>query len=192
MGDDLRVARARSWATCFALAVTAALGCQRTAARADGTPRPAQIAPDASRTDVRPVAPAASAAPAEERPPPAEKLASHGAERVEADVVRVKTLEALLVEANEIRCPHVVRSKFPPVQKEMEPWQLEGDLVEADRLKAHVVVARLVIADEIEAMVVKKAAKPYRWPGAGGSQTVRNRVTLVKGAEAPTSAAPVF
>jgi hypothetical protein len=61
-----------------------------------------------------------------------------------------------------------------------------------DALKAHSVHARLIIADEIEAMIVKEIKKPYRWSGADGAHPVRNRVTLVKGWEAPSTETPVF
>jgi hypothetical protein len=115
-----------------------------------------------------------------------------GAERVDADVIRVTTLTALFVEANEIRCPHIVRSKSVPVQKDIGPWQVEGDLVETDALKAHSVSARLIIADEIQAVVIKELTTPHRWAGAGGASPVRNRVSPVKGMEAPSAEAPVF
>lgn len=115
-----------------------------------------------------------------------------GAERVDADVIRVITLTALSVEANEIRCPRVLRSSSVAVEKDIGPWQVEGDVVETDALRAHAVTARLIVADEIQAVVIKKLAKPHRWAGAGGASPVRNRVTLVKGFMAPTTEAPSF
>jgi hypothetical protein len=112
-------------------------------------------------------------------------------ERVDADVVRAKKLTALLVEANEIRCPRVVRSKSAAVPKDIKPWQIEGDVVEVDHLEAHTVSARLIVADEIYAVIVKKLTKPHRWGGAGGATPVRNRVTIMKG-RAPSDEVPVF
>jgi hypothetical protein len=98
-------------------------------------------------------------------------------ERVDADVVHVKRLAALIVEANEIRCPHVVRSRSPSVRKELEPLLIAGDLVEVDELEAHAVSARLIIADEIRAVVIRHLSDTHRWAGAGGGAPVRNRVT---------------
>ena len=103
-----------------------------------------------------------------------------GAERVDADVIRVTTLTALFVEANEIRCANIVRSQTAPVPKDVDPWLVSGDLVETDDLLAHSVVARLIIADEIRAKVLRKTKLPHRWSGAGGPSPVRNRVTAIK------------
>jgi hypothetical protein len=99
-------------------------------------------------------------------------------EWVDADVVRVKSLYALSVEANEIRCPKVQKSQGP-VPKNMGWRRLEGDIVEVDSLYAHHVTARLVIADEIVARVVENHAKPYVWRGAGSGALVRNRLVEV-------------
>jgi hypothetical protein len=113
-----------------------------------------------------------------------------GVERVDADTIRVKTLVALGVEANEIDCPHVVRSASAPVPKDVGPWQLEGDLVETDFLLAHTVSARLIVADEIQARTVTKVAQPHLWAGAGGPAPIRNRVRLAPGFQAPSANAP--
>src|SRR4051794_39016905 len=74
-------------------------------------PAPAAIAPVADAASNR------EAAGAVVRPPPADRgdirLPNgepwRGAERVEADVIRVTTLTAISVSANEIRCPRVTR-----------------------------------------------------------------------------------
>jgi hypothetical protein len=107
------------------------------------------------------------------------------AEKVDANVIRVTSLSALLIEANEIRCPHVIQSSSVPVRKDTGPWQVEGDLVEADVLSAHSVSARLIIADEIRAKVIRKVKTPHRWSGAGGPSPVRNRVTAIKALMVP-------
>jgi hypothetical protein len=112
-------------------------------------------------------------------------------ERVDADVIRVKRLKALLVEANEIRCPDVVRSKGAPVAKDLAPWRIEGDIVEVDRLNAHTVSARLIIADSIYAVIVRRLAKTHHWAGEGKAPQVRNRVTVIKDRE-PSLEVPSF
>jgi hypothetical protein len=114
-----------------------------------------------------------------------------GAERVDADVIRVKTLIALFVEANEIRCPHVIQSKSVPIQKDIAPWQVEGDLVETDVLVAHSVAARLIVADEVRAEVIRTLTTPHRWRGIGGPSQVRNRVTHIEALMVPKED-PVF
>jgi hypothetical protein len=115
-----------------------------------------------------------------------------GVERVEADVIRVTTLTALFVQANEIRCPHIVRSSSVPVQKDIGPWQVEGDLVETDALKAYAVSERLIIADEVRAMVIKKLTKPHRWAGAGGSSPVRKSGHAHEGVRGSERGGPGF
>ena len=67
-------------------------------------------------------------------------------ERVDADVVHAKRVAALFVEANEIRCPRVIRSKSASVPKDINPWLIDGDVVEVDELWAHSVSARIIIA----------------------------------------------
>ncbi len=167
---EKRVRFPRRYLVMFCL--LAAGGCRRETANIVGTPVPApQLQP-------RPASPAPS-------PPTPEPLRSPdgrpwaGAERVDADVVRVRSLSALLVEANEIRCPHVVRTSGPAVKKDIDPWRVEGDLVETDALVAHTVSARLIIADEIRAMVVRKLEHPHHWAGGGGPSAVRNRVSAI-------------
>jgi hypothetical protein len=181
------------------LGLVAALGCQRAMAPvpAAAAAPPAPSPPSAAAPARDAAIPTAHSTPPSPRPDHGGPQSPdgrpwQGAEKVDADVIRVTTLTALYVEANEIRCPHVIRSKSVPIQKDIGPWQLEGDLVETDALKAHSVSARLIIADEIQAMVVKKLTKPHRWTGAGGAAPVRNRVTLVKGLMAPSAADPVF
>lgn len=112
-------------------------------------------------------------------------------ERVDADVVHTKKLAALFVEANEIRCPRVIRSKSASVPKDIKPWLIEGDVVEVDEIKAHSVSARIIVADEIDAIVVKRLDKPHRWAGAGGATPVHNRVTIMKD-RVPSDEVPVF
>ena len=112
-------------------------------------------------------------------------------ERVDADVVHAKKVAALLVEANEIRCPRVIRSKSASVPKDIKPWLIEGDVVEVDELRAHSVSARIIIADEIDAIVVKHLGKTHRWAGAGGATPVHNRVTVIKD-HVPSDEVPVF
>ena len=68
-------------------------------------------------------------------------------ERVDADVVHTKKLAALFVEANEIRCPRVIRSKSASVPKDIKPWLIEGDVVEVDQIRAHSVSARIIVAE---------------------------------------------
>jgi len=114
-----------------------------------------------------------------------------GAERVDADVIHVKTLIALFVEANEIRCPRVIRSDSVPIQKDIAPWQVEGDLVETDVLVAHVVTARMIVADSVRAKVIRKFTKPHHWAGMGGPVQVRNRVSPIKALMVPKED-PVF
>jgi hypothetical protein len=98
---------------------------------------------------------------------------------------------ALLVEANEIRCSRVIRSKSASVPKNIEPWLIEGDVVEVDEIMAHSVSARIIVADEIDAIVVKHLGKPHRWAGAGGATPVHNRVTVMKDL-IPSDEVPVF
>ena len=112
-------------------------------------------------------------------------------ERVDADVVHAKRVAALLVEANEIRCPRVIRSESASVPKDINPWLIEGDVVEVDEIWAHSVSARIIIADEIDAIVVKHLDKPHRWAGAGGATPVHNRVTVMKDL-VPSDEVPVF
>ena len=112
-------------------------------------------------------------------------------ERVDADVVHAKRVAALFVEANEIRCPRVIRSKSASVPKDINPWLIDGDVVEVDELWAHSVSARIIIADQIDAIVVKHLGKPHRWAGAGGATPVHNRVTVMKDL-VPSDEVPVF
>jgi hypothetical protein len=183
---------------CLVLGLVAALGCQRAPVAGLAPPAVPPLVPAAPVAAAPPRATAVVAATPPSPRPSAPGIQSpdgrlwRGAERVDADVIRVTTLTALHVEANEIRCPSIVRSKSLPVPKDIGPWQVEGDLVETDALTAHSVSARLIIADEIQANVVDKLAKPHRWAGAGGPAPVRNRVTLAKGRQAPSSADPAF
>ena len=160
--------------------VAAVIGCRRQAAPATATelqsPHPLSR-PSSTSTD--------HAAPPSVPGPP-EGLRSPdgrpwtGAERVDADVVRVKTLRAAFVQANEIRCANIVRSRTAPVPMDLDPWLVSGDLVETDDLWARSVVARLIIADEIRVKILRKVRTPHRWEGAGGPSPVRNRVTAIE------------
>ena len=85
----------------------------------------------------------------------------------------------------------MVRSKSASVPKDIEPWLIEGDVVEVDQIMAHTVSARLIVADEIDAIVVKRLHKPHRWAGAGGATPVHNRVTVMKDL-IPSAEVPVF
>jgi hypothetical protein len=150
-------------------------GCARRE-HARAAPEPPPVAPAPARD---------AGAPADGPTPGAEHISvydgrSHVAvEWVDADELRVKRLRAISVEANEIRCPRIERTRFPPTRKE-EGWlRAEGDLVEIDEVEAHHVRARLVVADEIEAVAVKRVAKPHRWAGAGAGPRVRNRVLRI-------------
>lgn len=103
---------------------------------------------------------------------------SSNVEWVDADVIRVRTLDAVSVEANEIRCPRIVH-RMGGVALDMGWRRLEGDVVEMDKLYAHHVTARLIIAEQITALAIRRRpkSKTYRWGGSGGE--VRNRVVSV-------------
>ena len=45
---------------------------------------------------------------------------------------------------------------------DLDPWLVSGDLVETDELSARSVVARLIIADEIRARIIRKVRIPHR------------------------------
>lgn len=105
---------------------------------------------------------------------------SSNVEWVDADVIRVKSIDAISVEANEIQCPRIVHA-MGGVAKDMGWRRLEGDVVEMDELYAHHVTARLIIAEQITALVIRRRpkSKTYRWGGAGSGAEVRNRVVSV-------------
>ena len=171
--------------------VAAVIGCRRQAAPTTATelqsPHPLSR-PSATSTD-RAAPPSVPDPPEGLRSPDGRPWT--GAERVDADVVRVKTLRAAFVQANEIRCANIVRSRTAPVPMDLDPWLVSGDLVETDELSARSVVARLIIADEIRARIIRKVRIPHRWEGAGGPSPVRNRVTAIEELAAPV-ADPVF
>jgi hypothetical protein len=100
-------------------------------------------------------------------------------EWVEADVIRVKELNAISIEANEIRCPRIERTaRSYPVPKDSGWRRIEGHEVQLETLWAHHVTAHLIVADRIIATKIQKVSKPYVWPGAG-ARPVRNRIVKV-------------
>ena len=170
--------------------VAGVIGCRRPVPPATATqaqaevkspPHP-QFRPDAISTD-RAAPPSTPGPPEGLRSPDGRPWM--GAERVDADVVRVKTLRAAFVQANEIRCANIVRFRTAPVPMDLDPWLVSGDLVETDDLRARSVVAHLIIADEIRAKIIRKVKTPHRWAGAGGPSPVRNRVTAIEELAAP-------
>lgn len=86
------------------------------------------------------------------------------AEVVEAHTVRVGTLRAITVEARELRVKKVLRVRHYPVAKDEGMVKLEGNVVEADDLEAHHVIAEVIIADEVVAHRVTKPRGATRWP----------------------------
>jgi hypothetical protein len=103
-------------------------------------------------------------------------------EWVTGDTIRVDSISAITIEANEIRCPHIVQSQGNPVPKNMGFRGLEGDLIEGKSLVAHHISARLIECTEITASKVRRVKTPYRWPGADPkANPVRNRAVAADG-----------
>lgn len=95
-------------------------------------------------------------------------------------MIRVKQLNAISIEANEIRCPRIKRTpRSYPVPKDAGWRRIEGHEVELETLLAHHVSARLIVADRIVATKILKVAKPYVWRGEG-MRPVRNRIVKVE------------
>jgi hypothetical protein len=99
-------------------------------------------------------------------------------EWAEADTIHAVSLWAISIEANEIRCPHITRTRSFPVPKDMGWRRIEGHEVQLRTLWAHHVRARLIVADKINATSIRKLAKPYVWSG-GTKVLVRNRIVRV-------------
>jgi hypothetical protein len=72
----------------------------------------------------------------------------------------VHTVDAITIEADEIRCEHVQRVDYFPTPKDMRFVRLEGQLIAGHSLVAHHVRARLLIADEITAHKIGKLRTP--------------------------------
>lgn len=105
------------------------------------------------------------------------------AEVVEADTIRVHTLHAITLDVRELHAPKVQRVDHYPVAKDEGMVRLEGHRVEADRLEAHHVRARVLIADEVVVHRMRKLRGSPPWPRVEGSPEVVNRcVALGDGA----------
>jgi hypothetical protein len=94
------------------------------------------------------------------------------AEVVEAHTIRVRTLRAITLEARELRVKTVRRVSNYPVAKDEGMVKLEGNVVQADELEAHHVVAEVVIADEVIAHRVTKPHGVSRWASSEGTADV--------------------
>lgn len=94
-------------------------------------------------------------------------------------MIRVKQLNAISIEANEIRCPRIERTpRSYPVPKDAGWRRIEGNEVALKTLWAHHVLARMIVAEKIVATEIHNVKKRYVWPGEG-AHPVRNRIVKV-------------
>jgi hypothetical protein len=135
----------------------------------------------------------ANASPAPVAPPPRPPSGEHanepddwsfgfGLEWAEADTITVDTLQAITVEAHEIECGDIVRTRHYPTTKDTRWLRLEGHVIEGKTLIAHHVQARLIRAQRIVAHRIIRPKRPYVWSSGGqDAGLVRNRVVRVVG-----------
>lgn len=103
-----------------------------------------------------------------------------GLEWAEADTIEVETLQAITVEANEILCADIERTRHYPTSKNSRWLRLEGHEIVGGTLIAHHVRAQRVRAKRIVAHRIIRSSRPYRWSsGREEPARVRNRLMHV-------------
>jgi hypothetical protein len=106
---------------------------------------------------------------------PVGTILSLRAEIIEADTIIVGHLYAISIEARELRSRHKQTSDSIATFKDVGMNVLQGDIVEGDWIHAHHVRARLIIADSVEAVTIRKLRGALEWTSSADAGLVRNR-----------------